>query len=137
MKAQWLLTLTMVALMAIAGAALNRPTTTQSGSQASAADRAIVTSDGVPLVGNWAYLKSDASGCRALDELDRLKEFASERDKPAFTRYFTDHCEPGLPADTKVMVEDYSIWHSALCVRPSGSAEKCVWTPDQGVETRP
>jgi hypothetical protein len=66
-----------------------------------------VRPDGVPLVGSWAYLKQDEPGCPTLDELDRLKEFAGRKDKPAFTRYFTDHCEPGLPAETKVRVEDF------------------------------
>jgi hypothetical protein len=96
-----------------------------------------VRPDGVPLVGSWAYLKRDEPGCPTLDELDRLKEFARQKDESAFTRYFTDHCEPGLPAETKVRVEDFSIWHNALCVRPAGSPENCVWTPENGLEVRP
>jgi hypothetical protein len=80
-----------------------------------------------PLVGETGFMKVTMPGCLKVEDVDKLSEIARSGDQEAWQKIIVRFVMSGeciaIEKDKTVYVSDFSLWHSALCVRPQGEPD--------------
>jgi hypothetical protein len=113
----------------------NTTTPTQSTNNTTATTAPPTTrADATPLVGQWAIIHA-AIGCRAVEDLHRVGDMLRAGDKDAAHALVAERCGH-IPDETEAMIDDWSLWYDADCVRPRGNTV-CLWVRKSAISAKP